>query len=318
MEPFHVLNRGQKYTKQDLANLLNEPGLTSVGEGVASWADSNSYLLFVDLEKEGKEERVHFNDFFEGDFFHWDSETTQDINTPKIQDIVLGNTVPHLFVRIKQKQKSKTLPFIYCGRLRYDSHDINTSKPVHLIYQNIDYDDFTENSDLLQIYRWKPSDAGMTTKSPDTKKGIVSKEREKNYIQPNKTEWRGLVTSRVGHGYYRQEVIQKWHGKCALTGIDILPVLIASHIVPWPESNDDEKLDVENGILLSPLFDALFAKHFIAFADDGSLLISSKISREDLDRLNLKDGVDLAMSEGMLPYIRRHRKQFRDLESESN
>ena len=66
------------------------------------------------------------------------------------------------------------------------------------------------------------------------------------------------------------------------------------------------------------MFDALFAKYFIAFADDGSLLISSKLSREDLDRLNLKDGVHLAISEGMLPYIRRHRKQFRDLESELN
>ena len=183
-----MLNRGQKYTKQDLANLLNEPGLTSVGEGVASWANSNSYLLFVDLEKEDKEERVHFNDFFEGDFFHWDSDTTQDINTQKIQDIVLGNTVPHLFVRIKQKQKSKTLPFIYCGRLRYDSHDINTSKPVHLIYQNIDYDDFTENSDLLQVYRWKPSDAGMTTKSPDTKRASSPKSEKRitfNQIKPN-------------------------------------------------------------------------------------------------------------------------------------
>ena len=50
MEPFHVLNRGQKYTKQDLANLLNEPGLTSVGEGVESWANSNSYLLFCTIK----------------------------------------------------------------------------------------------------------------------------------------------------------------------------------------------------------------------------------------------------------------------------
>ena len=134
MEPFHVLNRGQKYTKEDLANLLNEPGLTSVGEGVASWANSNTYLLFVDLEKEGKEEMVHFNDFFEGDFFHWDSDTTQDINTPKIQDIVLGNTVPHLFVRIKQKQKAKTLPFIYCGRLR-NAHSASLfQNPLCTIY----------------------------------------------------------------------------------------------------------------------------------------------------------------------------------------
>ena len=317
MQAFNVLNVGRKYTKKDLANLLNEPRLTTV-EGVASCANSNSYLLFVDLEKECKEERFHFDDYFQGDFFHWDSQTTQHINTPMIQDIVLGNTLPHLFVRIKQTEKGKTLPFIYCGRLRYDSYNANSSKPVHLIYQNIDYDDFTENTDLIEVYRWKPSDAGMTSKSPNTKKGIVSKEREKNYIRPNKTEWRGLVTSRVGHGYYRQEVIQKWHGKCALTGIDIIPVLIASHIVPWSESNDNEKLDVENGILLSPLFDALFAKHLISFADDGSLLISSKISREDLDRLNVKDGAHLAMSEGMLPYIRRHRKQFSDLESEFN
>ena len=73
--------------------------------------------------------------------------------------------VPHLFIRIKQKEKSKTVPFFYCGRLVYISYEEGTSKPVHIIFQNIDYDDFTENKDLLDIYRWKPSDVGMTTNS---------------------------------------------------------------------------------------------------------------------------------------------------------
>jgi hypothetical protein len=53
MEPIDVLNVGQKYSKKDLANLLNQPNLKSVREGVASCTNSNSYLLFVDLEKEG-------------------------------------------------------------------------------------------------------------------------------------------------------------------------------------------------------------------------------------------------------------------------
>ncbi len=64
MQPFNVLNVGRKYTKKDLANLLNEPRLTTVREGVASCANSHSYLLFVDLDKEGKEERFHFDDYF--------------------------------------------------------------------------------------------------------------------------------------------------------------------------------------------------------------------------------------------------------------
>ena len=116
MVPNSVLDIGQKYSKKDLSELLNEPNLSKVREGVASCKNSNSYLLFVDLEKEGKEERFHFDDFFEEDFFHWDSQITQHIDTPKIQDIVSFRLTPHLFVRVKQKHKSKTLPFIYCGR----------------------------------------------------------------------------------------------------------------------------------------------------------------------------------------------------------
>ncbi|WP_342822189.1 HNH endonuclease [Candidatus Lucifugimonas marina] len=318
MEPIDVLTVGQKYSKNDLANLLKQPNLSQVREGVASSTNSNSYFLFVDLEKTGKETRFHFDDFFEEDFFHWDSQTTQHIDTPKIQDVVNGNTIPLLFVRVRQKEKSKTLPFIYCGRLRYVSHEENTSKPVHIIYQNVDFDDFTENIDLLEVYRWKPSDAGGTTKSKIVQRGTVSEERKRKFRKPNRTERQGLVTSRVGQGFYRQQIIEKWDGKCAVSRIDALPILIASHIVRWSESNDEEKLDADNGILLSPLFDSLFDKHLISFDDDGSILISSnssRISTESIEKLNMPRDARISITDGMLGYIRRHRSKFRKLES---
>ena len=69
-----------------------------------------------------------------------------------------------------------------------------------------------------------------------------------------------MVTARVGQGFYCQQFPENWDGKCAVLKTDILPILIVSHIVPWTESTDDERLDVEDGILLSQLYGALFNK----------------------------------------------------------
>ena len=115
MDPQDILNLGQKYSKKDLSILLNETNLSLVREGVFSCKNSNSYLLFVDLEKTDKETRFHFNDVFEEDYFHLDSQTTQNFSIPKIQDIVFGKLTTFLLVRVKRKERSKTLPFTYCG-----------------------------------------------------------------------------------------------------------------------------------------------------------------------------------------------------------
>ena len=96
-----ALEVGQTYSKKDLATLINEPRLSNVREGVSSCNNSNSYLLFVDLEKEDKEKRFHFDDFFEEDFFHWISQTTQHIKSPKIQAVVTGLVDTYLFVRVR-------------------------------------------------------------------------------------------------------------------------------------------------------------------------------------------------------------------------
>jgi len=131
----------------------------------------------------------------------------------------------------------------------------------------------------------------------------------KNINVPNTTERSGLITSRVGQGYFRKQLIDKWEGKCAVSGCTITEILIASHIVPWSEANDIERLDVDNGILLSPSLDALFDKHLISFEDDGSIMIPPSIS-EEKGLLGISDNMDLKVSKGMKKYIARHRKKY--------
>lgn len=185
-----------------------------------------------------------------------------------------------------------------------------TSKPVHIIFQNIDYQDETENKDLLEVYFWKPNKIGGSSRFKITNREVVSEDRKRKLKEPNVTERSGLVTSRVGQGYYRQQIIEKWEGKCPVTQSELLKVLISSHIVPWSECNDKERLDVENGILLSPNVDSLFDKHLISFSDNGQMIVSDKLSTEELKRLGIPMGVTIKVTEGMKKYLKRHRERL--------
>ena len=142
----------------------------------------------------------------------------------------------------------------------------------------------------------------------DNEKRIVK--NSKSHLKPNKTERKELVTLRVGQGFYRQELIKKFDNKCAVTGINLKEILIASHIIPWRHSNDEERLDVENGILLSPLYDALFDKNLISFQDNGDIIISKQI--QDTELISLVDiNANIKIAEGMKKYLINHRSQLR-------
>ena len=61
-----------------------------------------------------------------------------------------------------------------------------------------------------------------------------------------------------------------WGGRCPITGITEPALLRASHIVPWADCDDAQRLDVHNGLLLSALWDAAFDTGLVSFADDGT------------------------------------------------
>lgn len=131
------------------------------------------------------------------------------------------------------------------------------------------------------------------------------------FTPPNTTERQGLVTSRVGQGAYRKRIIHRWEYKCAVTGFDNLDVLIASHILPWSKANDEERLDVDNGLLLSPTYDALFDRHLISFENNGKIILSNTIEKQAYQKIGV-DGTEKINKLSMhnLGYLDLHREHF--------
>jgi putative restriction endonuclease len=87
-----------------------------------------------------------------------------------------------------------------------------------------------------------------------------------------------LVNARVGQGKFRQQVLQLWQRQCCVTGSFTKDAIRASHIKPWSESTNEERLDPYNGLPLTANLDALFDAGLISFADSGELLVSSKLN----------------------------------------
>lgn len=87
------------------------------------------------------------------------------------------------------------------------------------------------------------------------------------------TEKEALVLARRGQGLFRERV-QEIEERCRVTRVERLEHLRASHIKPWRDSSNEERLTGGNGLLLTPSIDHLFDQGFISFHDDGRLLIS--------------------------------------------
>jgi hypothetical protein len=97
-------------------------------------------------------------------------------------------------------------------------------------------------------------------------------------ILPQTTEIERLVVQRIGQDIFRAALMDYWGARCPITGITDPALLRASHIVPWSECDDAERLDVHNGLLLSALWDAAFDTGLVSFTDDGTVLASPELS----------------------------------------
>jgi hypothetical protein len=122
------------------------------------------------------------------------------------------------------------------------------------------------------------------------------------------TEKEQLVKSRRGQGIFKSnvELIEKG---CRVTGLVLREHLRASHIKPWSISNDKERIDGNNGLLLAPHVDHLFDRGFISFHKSGGLLISSILDNEVLMlwKIDPKTNVG-AFTEEQETYLSYHRE----------
>jgi putative restriction endonuclease len=118
-----------------------------------------------------------------------------------------------------------------------------------------------------------------------------------------------LIKARIGQGRFRQLLINHWNG-CAVTKCGLIEIMRASHVHPWRESTNRERLDPFNGLLLSPNLDSLFDKAMISFAPDGKIMISKSLSLEDINKLGISQGMSVNLKTGHERYLSLHRARF--------
>lgn len=122
--------------------------------------------------------------------------------------------------------------------------------------------------------------------------GLVEwEEHELNKVQSDlslpETDRQAIVLARRGQGLFKKRVMKIEHA-CRITGVDREEHLRASHCKPWRDATHEERLDGENGLLLTPSIDHLFDRGFIAFEDSGQVIVSPVAHRESLVRMGIE------------------------------
>ena len=124
------------------------------------------------------------------------------------------------------------------------------------------------------------------------------------------TERTALVRARRGQGLFRDNV-RSVERACRITQVERMEHLIASHIQPWRDSTNEQRLDGENGLLLTPTVDHLFDKGFISFEDAGRLIVSPVADPVSLKRMGIDRDAHAnvgAFSQGQRAYLEFHRE----------
>jgi len=120
----------------------------------------------------------------------------------------------------------------------------------------------------------------------------------------NQTTKEQLVQARVGQGTFRDNLFIR-STSCEICGIDFKPLLRASHIKPWSKSNDNERLNQDNGLLLCAEHDVLFDNGYITFKD-SQLIISRYVPDSIKDRLDVFSNIDFGFTLEQQKYLAWH------------
>lgn len=183
-------------------------------------------------------------------------------------------------------------PYCDYGYLVFALHptaDLSTlSSPLQMLHDCLIHDQSTARSGDAEPegvqFPWRA--VGLTGTEPsayDLASDIADIQRESK----TRTEAEARILARVGQGEFRAHVLAQWDGKCAVTGESVPEVVRASHIKPWRESNDGERLDPDNGLPLIATLDALFDTGLISFGKSGAVIVSPDLPQSMIARLQL-------------------------------
>jgi len=131
-----------------------------------------------------------------------------------------------------------------------------------------------------------------------------------SYAVLPETTRESIIQSRIGQGQFRASLVEYWRG-CSVSGCKQIELLRASHIKPWRDSSNAERLDLYNGLLLLPNLDACFDLGLISFDDDGKILMSSELSEAVSLELGINSNLKLLRIEQRhKEFLRFHRENI--------
>lgn len=158
-----------------------------------------------------------------------------------------------------------------------------------------------ELSHISMDFIWSAAAPFSNLDDTETERMVESDESALEKVQ--------LIKARRGQGLFKANV-RLIERRCRVTGLETPRHLIASHIKPWAASNDAEKLDGANGLLLSPHIDHLFDKGFISFGDRGNVIVSNELDPSVLNQWNLNLSANVGEFESrQCKYLEYHRDE---------
>lgn len=256
---FKSLEFGQSYERPFLAKLWGYQSFHAISKGVVTPVGTNHIIFFVTKEKQ--EALTQYNDYIDGNMLFWEGEEKHSSDKRVVEAAKNGDEI-HLFYR-----EVHHTSFVYFGKILLTDYQLRENVPSEFVFK-------------------------INTLSSEIDAFKEVREHAAEYKTLALTEQEQIVVSRLGQGNFRRNVIRLW-GSCSVTGLQNVSLLRASHIKPWKDSDNKERLTPYNGFLLIPDYDFLFDRGYISFKNNGSVLVSQRLSPFARKVFEVKDDLQL-------------------------
>ncbi len=192
------------------------------------------------------------------------------------------------------------------GWVRESLFEISTLRSFDMVAKNIQTLDIFNDRNTIGKGMYKASLNAYTDFLTDLDDTQIGNDISDIILDGNigETEKTTLTNARIGQGQFRKNLIKYWNG-CAVTGYKNNRLLIASHIKPWRFSENQERLDLYNGLLLLPNLDKVFDKGYISFDMKGKIRISANL--EDPEVVGVQSDMSIKLSKSHQLYMEYHR-----------
>ncbi len=256
---FDSLKFGESYERPFLAKLWGYQSFHAISKGVVTPAGTNYIIFFVTKDKQAA--LTQYNDYIDGNILFWEGEEKHSSDKRVVEANKNGDEI-HLFYR-----EIHHTPFVYFGKISLTNYELREDASSEFVFKinvlSAEIDAFKEVREHAVEY-----------------KTLAVTEREQ------------IIASRLGQGNFRRNVIRLW-GSCSITGLQNVSLLRASHIKPWKNSDNEERMTPYNGLLLIPDYDFLFDKGYISFKNNGDVLVSQRLSPFARKVFDVRDDLQL-------------------------